>query len=267
VLETLTNLIVRAMDVLLGSLLRLPSDVQLFTIALGSALILALVRLWTTDQDLLRRCRHDKARLKTLLREAKKRGDREAMKRHRATSGAVALKQLRQEARPLLASLLPLVLLATWSFERLAFHPLKAGEPFEFAARFPLSAIGEIAHLVPTPGLRTHNGWIQEISAATRHGAGVWQLTADGRREPYPLRLRIDESSLTHPVRVAAPTYEEPLQRHSGSEIVTEVRLRPIQLFGVVPGIAPLHFPPWLVAYLMLVIPATWAFKKALRIV
>ena len=51
------------MDHLLGWLLRFPSDLQLFAVAVGSALILSAVRIWTTDQDLLKRCRQDKARL------------------------------------------------------------------------------------------------------------------------------------------------------------------------------------------------------------
>lgn len=266
-IESLTSFTIRGMDILLGWLLHWPSDLQIFAVAVGSALILAGVRVWTTDQDLLGRCRQDRARLKALIREAKKRGERQVVARHRATSSAVSLKQLRQEARPLLASLLPLVLLATWSFQRLAFHPIEVGKPFQFSAEFPLSFVGKLAHLVPMPGLHTQNGWIQEITAATQQGTGVWQLTADASPEPYPLRLRVDGTSLTHPVRVGASTYEVPVQRHRENDIVTEVRLKPVRLFGVLPEIALFQFPPWLVAYLVLVIPATWLLKKTLRIV
>ena len=108
-LERLNHWIVAVMDVLLGWLLRLPSDLQLIAVALGSAIILTAVRVWTSNQDLLRRCRDDKARLKTLIREAKKRRERIAVRRHRSTLGMIAMKQLRQEVRPLLASLLPIV--------------------------------------------------------------------------------------------------------------------------------------------------------------
>lgn len=67
----LHHLIVAMMDCLLGWLLRFPSDVQLIGIAILSAVVLTGVRFWTSNQDLLRRCRADKARLKTLIREAK----------------------------------------------------------------------------------------------------------------------------------------------------------------------------------------------------
>src|SRR4051794_30724863 len=111
------------MDILLGWLLRLPSDAQLCIVAIGSAAIITIVRARTTDQDLLRRCRDDKTRLQVLMREAKAGQDRLAVKRIRATLGLIALKQVRQEGQPFLVSLLPIALLATWAFHRLEFHP------------------------------------------------------------------------------------------------------------------------------------------------
>src|SRR3954471_22302011 len=125
------------MDAPLGWLLHLPSDAQLFIVAIGSAFILAGVRAVTSNQDLLRRCRADEARQKALLREAKARKDADAVKRHRATLGMIALKKFRQEGGPMLGSLLPIVLLATWAFHRLEFHPPAAGEAVEFTATFP----------------------------------------------------------------------------------------------------------------------------------
>ena len=73
--ESLNDLIVTFMDILLGWLLALPIDAVLFAVALGSAAILTGVRLFTTNQDLLKRCRQDKQRLRTLTREAGKRGE------------------------------------------------------------------------------------------------------------------------------------------------------------------------------------------------
>ena len=46
----------------------------------------------------------------------------------------------------------------------------------------------------------------------------------------------------------------------------TEVKLRPVKLFGVVPGLPALLFPAWLVAYLLIVIPSVPLIKKVLRI-
>lgn len=251
------------MDYLLGWLLRFPSDVQLFAVAIGSALILSAVRLWTTDQDLLKRCRKDKARLKTLLREAKAGRDSAAIKRHRTTLGLIAMKQLRQEGRPLLASLLPIVLLATWALSRLEFHPLQHGDRFQFTAQFPVSAVGKIAHVAPVDGLSAESGWIQEIAPNADYGTATWRLAAT---DCCLLSLRIDRETFEHPLLVGTRTYAAPVKTHSGHLLATEVKMRPVKLFGLVPGIPAIHFPAWLGAYLLLVIPSAVLVKRALKI-
>lgn len=251
------------MDHLLGWLLRFPSDVQLFAVAIGSALILSAVRILTTDQDLLKRCRQDKARLKVLIREAKARQDLAAVKRHRATLGMIAMKQFRQEGRPLLASLIPIVLLATWALNRLEVHPLKPGDRFEFTVQFPISGVGKFAHLSPVEGLTAESGWIQEITAAADHGAATWRLAAT---DSCTLRLRTDRESFEHPILVGTRTYAAPVKVHAGHLLATEVKLSPVKLFGIVPGIPAIHFPPWLVAYLLIVIPFAVIAKKVLKV-
>jgi uncharacterized membrane protein (DUF106 family) len=270
VLERLSDFIVRLMDVPLGGLLRLPSDAQLFIIALGSALILAGVRAVTSNQDLLRRCRADEARQKVLLREAKARKDTDAVKRHRATLGMIALKQFPQEGGPMLASLLPIVLLATWAFHRLEFHPPAAGEVVDFTASFPISAVGKITHIAPAEGVTAENGWLREIVAVTElgraHGEATWRLSAGASPAPHVLRVRYAGATYEHPLRAGATTYEPALKLHDEHVTSTEVKLRPVKLFGIVPGWPALLFPAWLVAYLLIVIPSVPIIKKVLKI-
>jgi uncharacterized membrane protein (DUF106 family) len=270
VLDRLSDFIVRVMDLPLGWLLRLPSDVQLFIVAIGSALILAVVRKFTSNQDLLRRCRADQTRQKALLREAKARKDGDAVKRHRATLGMIAIKQFRQEGGPMLASLLPIVLLATWAFHRLEFHPPAAGEPVEFTASFPISAVGKITHIAPVEGVAAPDGWLREIVAVTdhgpAHGEATWRVSAAASPAPHVLRVRYGGQTYEHPLQAGAPTYEPAVKTHDERLTATEVKLRPVKLFGVVPSLPALFFPPWLVAYLLIVIPSVPLIKRVLRI-
>ena len=97
-LEALNNACLAVADPLLGWLLHLPRDVALAFVAIGTALVLTLVRIFTTDQDMLRRCKRDKKRQKQLLRQAKKGRDTEARARHRATIGEISLKAARRRA-------------------------------------------------------------------------------------------------------------------------------------------------------------------------
>lgn len=266
-LSNLNNWIVGAMDRLLGWLLHFSSDVQIVVVALLSALILAAVRFLTTNQDLLRRCHEDKRKQKQLLRSAKSRADKSTAKRHRTTLGMIAIKQLRQEFRPLLVSLIPIILLASWALSRLEYHALKRGEAAQFSAYFPLSAVGKISHLAPQDGVTAQNGWIQEITAVTdqgpAHGIATWRITAERSTE---LQLRFDKQTYTHSIRAGDFRYEPPVKNHGDHVLATEVKLRPIKLLGIVPGIAVIHFPAWLVGYLLVVIPATLALKRSLRI-
>jgi hypothetical protein len=39
-----------------------------------------------------------------------------------------------------------------------------------------------------------------------------------------------------------------------------------VKLFGVVPGIPALHIPPWLMAYLLLVVPSVFILKRVFKI-
>ena len=59
-LTWINDVILAFADPLLNWLLRLPSDVALLIVAVGTGAILTLARLMTTNQDLLRRCAQDK---------------------------------------------------------------------------------------------------------------------------------------------------------------------------------------------------------------
>ena len=101
-LEAAGNSIVAAMDCLLGWVLYLPRDLMLFTVAVLTSAILSFVRLFSTDQDWLKRAAADRKRLGELIKQARRRGDKQARKRHKATLTLIKVKSLRFEAKPLL---------------------------------------------------------------------------------------------------------------------------------------------------------------------
>lgn len=257
-------------DLLFGWLLSLPMDLALALVAVGSSTILAVVRRWTTDQDLLARCAADKKRLGELMRDAKTRGDRDAVQRHRATVAKIGLVQMRQEGRPLLAALLPLALLATWAFGRLEFHAPEAGKPVDIVAHFPVSAAGRIVHIVPQDGIESEDGWIKEIREVTvggqAGGEAMWRLKAEKREQPYVLGFRYGKKVYEHTMKVGDGTYLPPLEFHNDEFLATEVRLRQVKLFGIVPGAPAIGLAPWMVGYLILVLAAFPVVKRVLRL-
>ena len=269
-LDWLNNAVLTITDPLLGWLLALDRSVALFIVAGASAVILTLVRLVTTNQDLLRRCNRDRKQLKRLIKEAKARKDKDALQRHKATMVLIAGKKIKSEGLPLLAALVPILLLATWCFSRLGYHPLRADEPIQLSAYFPVSSVGKMMHVVPVSGLRAEDGWVQEVAPATYqgqpHGRASWTLRAEARAEAYELRIRLRHDTVRRRILVGQRTYEAPITFYPDRAACAEVAMREVKLFGVVPGIDSLLLPPWLVAYLLITIPLAALLKALLRI-
>lgn len=261
--------LLRLMDALLGWTLRLPRDATLFLVAvLTAGLILAARRLFA-DQGLLWRCRDDRRRLKALAREARRRGDRAAIARHRVIKQRLALKALRCEVKPLLAVLLPVALLATWGFHRLGYLPVRDGGPVELIAWFPATAAGRVVHVAPQDGLDSEGGWVRDVAVKgegeTAMGAARWRIRGAARDAPYDLLIR--HRGRTHRVglEIGRPVCSPPLVRFRSADITAaEVRLKVYRPFGFVPGLIGL--PPWMVGYLALALPLAAVARRILRL-
>ena len=127
-LEMLNRICLFITDPVLNWLLRLPTDVVVFIVAFATSVIIVLSRKWVTDQDWLRRADDDCRRQAELAKAAKRRGDKDAVRRHTMNAGLIRMRGLKFEGKPLLIAILPIALLATWCFNRLGFHPPKENE-------------------------------------------------------------------------------------------------------------------------------------------
>lgn len=258
----------RLMDFLLGWLLAMPGDVRVFVLAIGTAGILTLARRFTTRQDLLHLADKDAKRLKQLIKEAKRHRDKGAIQRYRATHSMVAMLKLGAEGKPILVSILPIAMLATWAMARMEFHPPQADEPVSVTIYTPVGAAGEVVHLVPEDSVAA-DGWVKSVQAVTDegppHGLATWTLRASAADQPRALTFRLKDQTYRHELRVGQRIYSTPLIDHGG-QVLTELSMRPLKLFNVVPGVPGLYLPPWLLAYLLITIPFVFILKKMLRI-
>ncbi len=300
------DVIVALMDVLLGWSLHLPAGVALILVSVLSAVALTWARVLVTDHDMLRRCAADKKKLGRLIRQTKYNyrldmvARKAKIKRFKLTKNLVALKTLKAEAKPLLVSLLPILLLATWAFARLAYLPAGEGEIVRVSAYFPLSAVNELAHIVPQEGLElgSEGGWIAEIkrdmdsipdehkpeddffsawpshspmdaiddgSAWARNAVAEWYLTGKATDEPYTLKVRWRDQTWEQPLRIGGTTYEPSITPQGDWPESTQVHLAQARLLGWVPAFGP-FLPPWLVGYLLVVIPSVFGIKKLFNV-
>lgn len=262
-------------DLLLGWLLHLPSDAALIAVALGTSAAMTAIRLFTTNQERLGRAARDASRVAALAKEAKAANDKAARQRFQTTKTMLAMLKLKAEGWPLLVSILPIALLATWAFHRLEFHPPKAGEPVTLEVNLPESAADQPVTLVPADGLVAADGWIKLAQVTAVAGqppvaVATWALKAAASDKPYRLVVRLWDRgedrfrSIERELWVGKTVYAAPIAEHGG-EVRSMWHLTQVRLFGVVPGWGA-FLPPWLVAYLLLVIPSVFVMKRVFRV-
>ena len=294
-LDVINNVTLDVMDILLGWLLRFPAGVALAAVALGTSAILTFVRPFTTNQDLLKRCKQDKKRLGTLIREAKRRNDKEALTRYRASMAAIAAKTMKAEGKPLLVAILPIAALAIWCFARLGYVPPEPGEPVAVHAYFPASAIGEVTHMAPLKGVVAQNGWAQHITEDPKkdpdgkvNGVASWTLHAERSDDAYVLKIRSAGKTVEKELLVDGRRYSPVIESYGGGPAeVVQIDLESYRPFGFVPGIPTIHwgrssefpwfrvytresdpwfFAPWLLGYLLIAIPFVFLLRRLCHI-
>lgn len=268
-LTLINDALVALMDFVLGWTAYLPMDVRLLILAIGTSAILTFVRLFTTNQNLLARCRDDKRTLKGLIRQAKRDGDKKAVGRHRSTIGLIGIQSMKAELKPLVVSLLPIVCLACWAAARLNYLPPTPGEPVEVKAYLTTMAIGEMVHMVPADGLEVQEGWIRRVApdvdaeGNVANGVAAWTLRGPRSDQPYRLLFRHGGQTVEHELVLDGRRAPAALIPHGDQGVVlTEVILEPYKFLGVVPGYPRWALPPWLAAYLLIAVPFVMILKR-----
>jgi hypothetical protein len=235
------------LDYPLAWTLALPREAAILVTALLTSLVLTLVRKFTTNQDRMRRCKADLARLKTLLRQHKAAGDRAAVERTRATSTAVRLIQMRAEGLGLVVSLLPIGMLALWAMERLDYLPARVGQEVTITARYSLSVVDSVTHLVPPDKARLVSPAVQLVRPDPEdkeHGVATWALVSDAPTDGLEVLIRHDRQTAAHVLRVGGNTYDPPLVHHQGGAVVeTEIGLTQAWLARISPMAGGLPHP------------------------
>jgi len=266
------------MDHVLGWSLHLPRFAVLALLAVCTAAVLTGVRKFTTNQNLLGRAKADKARLKELLRAAKVAGDKEAVKRYRATIGEIGAVGMKAELLPLAASLIPIALLATWAFSRIWYEAPRGAEPVVIKAYFATDKIGDLVHMVPQPGLEAKDGWIQKIGEDKddkgnfTSGIATWQVRATAGGGSFVLPIRYKGQTFEKALLIDGYKYAEPVQVYETADHkkadceAIQLAMPEYRPLGFVPGFSKIGLPPWIIGYLILVIPLSFLLKPALRI-
>jgi len=272
-IESLTQLILRIMDALIGWLLAMPMDVALVVVALGTSAVLTFIRPWTTNQDLLHRIRDDRKVLKRRLKSAKRAKDKDETARVRAVQARLAMLAMKQEGKPLLVALVPVAMLAVWALARLGYHAPMPGAPVTLRVEYPVASVGDVVHVVPQDGLTAESGWIQRIvecppakKEGTPTGVATWTIKAARRETPYRVEIRHAGETAVVELLVDGRRYAPAVQSPGGDTLAAQQMLAPYHPFGFIPGIPWIAFDPWLVGYLVLTVPFVFGLRALFKI-
>jgi len=183
----------------------------------------------------------------------------------------VEIKALKFEGKPLLVSLIPIVFIATWCFARIAYLPLKPDKQILIRAYFSIAKVGSYAHIVPKEGMKVGSGWIQRIKESQDNfhkrvnGVAEWDLYCVKKEKPYILEIQFDGETYRRELIIDGIHYSNPflVYKDKGIESI-EVVTEEYKPFGVVKGYKALQ--PWVVGYLILVIPFSYLVKSILHI-
>lgn len=290
-LEAFNTCLVNALDYVFGWMLLLPRDLSLFSVAILTSASLSLIRKWTTDQAWLARADADTKRLHALIREAKQAKDRDAVARYKATITRIKVKSMKFEGKPLLWALVPVALLATWAFSRLAFVPPPAGATLTVRAHLPKSYIGQTIHMAPEEGIESVNGWFQKVVEDKQtppttnlwdkcnrkvcaflkmlpqpEAVAEWQIVSQDAN-PHTVKIRFSGRTYEKEVLAGRRQYAPALTLYPDAPVqAVELVMKPMKLFDYVGALDFLFLPPWLVAYLLIAIPFVTILRRVLRI-
>jgi uncharacterized membrane protein (DUF106 family) len=228
-------------DYVLGWMMLLPYDLVIILLAIGTSLILTGARWLVTNQNLMRRCKSDLARLGELKKQAKKAKDKPAVRRMATTLGMIQLTQMKAELWGTLASLLPIVFLASWAFERLDFTPPKVGEEFTVKATFPIEAKGKPTWLMIDPAGKVEPGCplpagslvqlvrkddnidpftaevIPTEPGTPDNGLAEWKLKVKEPSDSIKLTICYQGKKIEHPLMVGGRQYADPILAHDAN--------------------------------------------------
>lgn len=214
-------------DPVFSWLLNLPYDVAILIVGIGTSVLMTLGRKVVTNQELLKRCKLDQARLAQLRKQAKANKDKKTLTNIAATLGMIQMKNLGAEMKGLAVSIIPILFLASWAFERLDYTAPKVGEEFNVRITFPKDAISSPAWLSPDPAgkIQPVNGAVQfirpddNIDPFTGHkimeevgnGLVTWRLKVVQPSDDIKLRVGYQGKTFTPVAKVGGTQYGDPI--------------------------------------------------------
>lgn len=255
------------LDPVLNPLLKLNPILAIIIISVSLSAIITILYKYLTDQNLMKSLREQSKAYQKEMKEHK--NNPEKMMEIQKKSMEVTMKMMKQSFKPMLFTMIPILLIFGWLNAHLAYEPIMPGQEFTTTVEFAKDITGSATIVVPEnieiiddeqQQIKTieEEGWIWD----TEKSIARWKLKSDNEGE-YLLEFKYDNKTYKKDVLVTnernyAKITEPVNNNHVKTINIDNGKMRPLSFIGLKLG--------WIWTYIIFSVLTNLALKKTLKI-
>jgi uncharacterized membrane protein (DUF106 family) len=197
-------------DTVFGWLLVIPPFWSILILSLLVSLIIVVITKFTTDQDLMKRLKGESKELQKQMKTLKEHPEK--LMAVQKQQMEMSMKMMRQSFRPMIWTLIPILLIFGWMQDRLAYEPIMPDQEFSVKLQFE-KGVGKLLINASAPeGIIVTGATSKEVS----DGVAIFTFRAEeeGHYTAPGLNFNIDGKDYTKDVIVTAKrNYVAPIKQ------------------------------------------------------
>jgi uncharacterized membrane protein (DUF106 family) len=204
-------------DVVLGWLLGLPPYLSIGILSLLVSLIIVVITKYTTDQDLMKHLKGESKELQKQMKALK--DDPKKMMDVQKQHMEMSMKMMKQSFRPMIWTLIPILLIFGWMQARLAYEPILPDQEFSVQLKL-VDGLAGVVNATAPEGIVLTGDSSKEITDSTV------LFTFKGQEGSYTspgLAFTVNDKAYTHDVIISSQRgkYVTPLKRVNDKTVKT----------------------------------------------
>lgn len=246
--ETISSIFDPIMDPVFGMLLKLPPFWGIFIITFIVTLITTLIYKKMTNQEHLKNLKEE---MKDLSKQMKaSASDQAKLVELQKIQMQKSMSQLRETTKPMLITMLPILIIFGWFSGHLAYHPILPDTDFNVSLTFKKEVVGNVDIIIPAE-IESINGKKQTIE----NNAALFILK--GKEGSYNLNFLVNNQTYSKDLLITKERrYKTPTTVINKDLKIITINNEPIRVFGL----------SWFWAYLILAIIMNTFLRKLLKV-
>ncbi|HII17327.1 TPA: DUF106 domain-containing protein [Candidatus Woesearchaeota archaeon] len=253
------NLFNPILDPIFGPILHLDPVWAIIIITFIITLIITVIYKFSTDQGAMKSLKQEMKDIQKQMREVK--DDPKKVMELNKVSMQKAGEQMRHSLKPMLITMLPILIIFTWFASNLAYYPITPGQEFTTTVILNPAFAGNLS--IEAPGLETIGDTFPQLSEETKGWLfkknlkkASWRLK--GSEGEYDILYQIGDNHYSKDIIITnAKKYKQP-ENPVNDGIVQSIRIdnEPIRVLGM----------SWFWAYFLFALVFNSLLRKLLKV-